>query len=49
MSGYASSATNLSRVTLASDMVFSDGASLELATMTGSPGSGLTATLTVAI
>jgi len=33
-SSYSSSARNQSRITLASDMVFSDGASLELATMT---------------
>jgi len=48
-SGYEASVTNLSRVTLASDMVFSDGASLELATITGSVASGLTASLTVAV
>lgn len=47
--GYESSATNLSQVSLASDMVFSDGAALELATVTGTVASGLTATLTVAI
>lgn len=48
-SGYQSSVTNLSQVSLASDMVFSDGASLELATMTGSVAGGLTAALTVAV
>jgi protocatechuate 3,4-dioxygenase beta subunit len=48
-SGYASSLTNLSQVSLASDNVFSDGASLELATVSGSVGAGYTATLTVAI
>jgi protocatechuate 3,4-dioxygenase beta subunit len=48
-SGYEASVTNLSRVTLSSDMVFSDGASLELATITGSVSSGLTAALTVAV
>ncbi|MEO7275492.1 MAG: intradiol ring-cleavage dioxygenase [Vicinamibacterales bacterium] len=48
-SGYEASVTNLSRVTLASDMVFSDGSSLELATVTGSVSSGLTASLTVAV
>jgi len=47
--GYESSIGNLSRVSLASDMVFSDGASLELATMTGSLAGGLTAALTVAV
>jgi protocatechuate 3,4-dioxygenase beta subunit len=48
-SGYQASITNLSQVSLASDMVFSDGSSLELATITGSIASGLTATLTVAV
>jgi protocatechuate 3,4-dioxygenase beta subunit len=48
-SGYSASVTNLSRITLASDMVFSDGASLELATMSGDVASGLTAALTVAV
>lgn len=48
-SGYEQSITNLSRVSLASDMVFSDGSSLELATITGSIATGLTATLTVAV
>jgi protocatechuate 3,4-dioxygenase beta subunit len=47
--GYESSVSNLSQVSLASDMVFSDGSALELATVTGSLGSGLTATLTVAV
>lgn len=48
-SGYESSVTNLSRVTLASDNVFSDGASLELATVSGSVSEGLIASLTVAV
>ena len=43
------SAANLSRVSLASDMVFSDGSALELATIGGSVSGGLTATLTVAV
>jgi protocatechuate 3,4-dioxygenase beta subunit len=47
--GYESSVTNLSRVTLATDGVFSDGASLELATVSGSVAGGLTASLTVAV
>jgi protocatechuate 3,4-dioxygenase beta subunit len=47
--GYESSVSNLSQVTLASDNVFSDGSALELATVTGSVASGLTATLTVAV
>jgi protocatechuate 3,4-dioxygenase beta subunit len=48
-SGYQSSVTNLSQVSLASDNVFSDGAALELATVTGSTASGFSASLTVAI
>jgi protocatechuate 3,4-dioxygenase beta subunit len=48
-SGYQASVTNLSQVSLASDNVFSDGATLELATVTGSASGGLTATLTVAV
>jgi protocatechuate 3,4-dioxygenase beta subunit len=47
--GYEQSITNLSQVSLASDNVFSDGASLELATITGSVTTGLTAALTVAV
>jgi protocatechuate 3,4-dioxygenase beta subunit len=47
--GYETSVTNLSRVSLATDNVFSDGASLELATITGSVAGGVTATLTVAV
>ena len=47
--GYEASVRNLSQVSLASDMVFSDGSSLELATIGGSVTSGLTASLTVAI
>jgi protocatechuate 3,4-dioxygenase beta subunit len=48
-SGYESSVSNLSRVSLATDNVFSDGSALELATISGSVASGLTATLTVAV
>ena len=47
--GYETSVTNLSRITLATDNVFSDGSALELATMGGSVASGLTASLTVAV
>ena len=49
LAGYESSVTNLSRVTLASDNVFSDGSALELATVTGSVSGGFTAALTVAV
>jgi protocatechuate 3,4-dioxygenase beta subunit len=48
-SGYSASVTNLSRVTLATDMVFSDGATLEIPTITGSVTDGYAAALTVAI
>ena len=47
--GYEQSVTNLSQVTLATDNVFSDGSSLELATITGSVAAGFTAALTVAV
>ncbi len=49
LAGYESSVTNLSRVTLASDNVFSDGSALELATVTGNVSGGFTAALTVAV
>ena len=48
-SGYSGSARNQAQITLASDMVFSDGASLELATITGDVTSGMTAALTIAV
>jgi len=48
-SGYSASVANLSRISLASDMVFSDGASLELATAAGDVSNGMTAALTVAV
>jgi hypothetical protein len=47
--GYSTSVANLARISLASDMVFSDGASLELATMSGDVANGLTAALTVGV
>jgi protocatechuate 3,4-dioxygenase beta subunit len=48
-SGYESSARNLSRSSLTSDMVFRDGADLQLATMSGSPSAGYVARLTVGV
>jgi protocatechuate 3,4-dioxygenase beta subunit len=48
-SGYEQSVVNLSQVSLATDNVFSDGANLELATMTGAVGAGFTASLTIAV
>lgn len=47
--GYEASVANQSQVSLASDNVFSDGSSLELATITGTVAAGFTASLTVAI
>jgi protocatechuate 3,4-dioxygenase beta subunit len=47
--GYSQSVANLSRVTLASDNVFSDGATLETPTVTGSVSAGYVANLTVGI
>ena len=47
--GYESSVANLAGVSLDSDGIFSDGYSLQLATMTGSVGDGFTATLNVPI
>jgi hypothetical protein len=46
--GYQASITNLSRTSLSSDMVLSDGASIALATITGDVTSGMTAPLTAA-
>ena len=47
--GYEQSVINLSQVSLTTDMVFSDGAALEVAGMTGAVATGLTASLTVAV
>ena len=47
--GYAGSVRNLSQISLADDNVFSDGYSLQLATVTGSAASGFTATLNVPV
>jgi len=47
--GYAASVANLSRITLASDNVFSDGATLQLPSITGTVEQGYAAALTVAI
>ncbi len=49
LSTYTGSAANLAQVSLASDLVFSDGSALELATMTGDVTNGYTAALTVAV
>jgi protocatechuate 3,4-dioxygenase beta subunit len=48
-SGYESSARNLDRSSLSSDMVFRDGVDLQLAKVTGSNSAGWTARLTVGV
>ena len=47
--GYEQSVTNLQRVSLATDNVFSDGASLEIPSVSGDVSTGYTATLNVAV
>jgi protocatechuate 3,4-dioxygenase beta subunit len=48
-SGYTGSTANLANVSLATDMVFSDGATLETPAVTGDVSSGYQATLTVGV
>lgn len=48
-SGYSSSASNLSRISYATDNIFSDGYSLQLGTMSGNVTDGYVVTLTVAV
>ncbi len=47
--GYSASVSNLRQITLATDNVFSDGASLQIPAMTGNVSDGYAATLTVPI
>jgi hypothetical protein len=47
--GYEASVRNAAGVTLASDGIFSDGSSLQLATMSGGVNQGYTATLSIAV
>ncbi len=47
--GYEDSVTNLARTSLESDGIFADGVSTQLASMSGTVGSGLTAGLTVSV
>lgn len=47
--GYSSSVTNLSRISYATDNIFSDGYSLQLGTMSGNATDGYVVTLTVAV
>lgn len=48
-SGYTSSSSNFARISFATDMVFSDGVSSQLASMGGSVSQGLTASLNVGV
>jgi len=48
-SGYEQSVANLAQTSLATDMVFSDGYSTQLGTVTGSTGSGMTVSLNVGV
>lgn len=48
-SGYTSSMTNLNAITLASDNIFSDGYSTQMATVTGDLANGFAATLTIGV
>jgi hypothetical protein len=47
--GDGQSLQNMAQTSLETDMVFSDGYSLQLGTVTGSVGDGLTATLNVPV
>jgi protocatechuate 3,4-dioxygenase beta subunit len=47
--GYSQSVANLAQTSLATDMVFSDGATLEIPAVTGSTSAGYVASLNVAI
>lgn len=47
--GYSSSASNLSRISFATDNIFSDGYSLQLGSMSGNVTDGYVVTLTVAV
>jgi protocatechuate 3,4-dioxygenase beta subunit len=48
-SGYERSASNMSRVSLNSDMVFGDGVALQTPSMTGNPSSGYVSSLVVGV
>jgi len=48
-SGYSASVTNLNQMSFATDNVFSDGTTLQMATLSGSVAAGYTAALTVGI
>ncbi len=46
---YSASVTNLAKISYATDMVFSDGVTYQMATMTGNNSTGYTSTLTVGL
>ena len=48
-SGYTSSVSNLARISYATDNVFSDGTTLQMATVSGTAAQGYSATLTVGV
>lgn len=48
-SGYSASVQNLAQISLSTDNIFSDGASLQLATISGDVATGYTAQLTVGV
>ena len=48
-SGYSASVSNLSQVSFATDLVFADGTTTEMSTVTGSVADGYTVSLQVAI
>ena len=48
-SGYTASVRNLAQISYATDNVFSDGTSLQMATVTGNAGDGYVVTLTIAV
>jgi len=48
-SGYATSVSNLARISFVTDNVFSDGTALQMASLTGNPTQGYVATLTVGV
>ncbi|MFP5392998.1 MAG: intradiol ring-cleavage dioxygenase [Gammaproteobacteria bacterium] len=48
-SGYGTSVTNLARISYATDMVFADGTTLQIASVTGTAAQGFVATLSVGV
>ena len=48
-SGYSTSARNFANMSFASDMVFADGTSMQMASVSGDPVNGYVVTLTVGV